>query len=400
MRLQCSRSTVGWIFGVVLPLAVLPAVLLSSCTKPKRVVRATRQGPADEDFRDARTQIMLGNFEEAAESMRKLNARNDVPAGLQDWVMIYGGLTELLLGREKEARPLFAQLAERSAAARGSGKLAPFLYDLGIAMSGDTPVPSKVAPRYDVGTYEAIGLYLLGLKDENLDSMDEAVDFYRQFATANATGPELWTGFNQEIKKLRQTALDICEYEETVDAATKSRATAATEGAIEKAVNEAKAARQRIKRQGKLLAALDVQLGDKATALAAQDDADAEAFPLAKAKWAELEAKYEFSEARRAIFDAKLTTTKRKREQETMASRAGYLDQFKFFFLLEFRNEGYAKPVALKNGETVEGGIAKMDDTRMYLRVSGGEKAVLWSEVSPESRACPIPVDSGHALDS
>ncbi len=328
---------------------------------------------------------MDGDLAGGAEAMKRLNARNDIPAALQDWVLIYGGMAELLVGREKEARNIFGQLAERNAAARTTGKLSPFLYDLGIAMSGEGPVPSHVASRYDRGDHEAIALYLFGLKDESLSAPEDAITFYRQFSTASARGPDLWIGFNTELKKMRQTAIDICEYEELVDAATKSRTAAASDGAVEKAVDEARAVRQRIKRGGQLIAALDAQLGSKTEVMAAQDDADAEAFPAAKAKWKELASKFEFGEARRAIFEAKLTTPKRKKEQELMASQAGYLDQFKFFLLLELRNDGYPKPVTLRNGDAVEGGISKLDDSFVYLRTGSGEKSVPWRELSPES---------------
>ncbi len=386
-----KRATTAWISGLFFSLTIFPAVLFSSCKKAPRkpaakpVAPLQKQGPADADFREARADILVGNYADAAARMRRLNARNDVPAALQDWVMIFGGMAELLEGREKEARPLFAQLAERWAASRTQGKLAPFLYDLGIVMSGDATVPGRGASRYDRGNHEAIALYLFALKNENLGALDDAITFYRQFATATALGPELWVGFNPELKRLRQIATDICEYEELVDTATKSRASAASEETIEKAVNEAKSVRARIKHNGKLMASLDPQLVEKKAVMAAQDDADAEAFPLAKAKWMELCAKYEFGDARRAIFEAKLTTTRRKKEQELMASQAAYLDQFKFFLLLEMRDEGYAKPVTLKNGEAVERGIAKLDDSFVYLRTNAGEKQAPWSALAAES---------------
>ncbi len=392
MRLPKPRSTTAWMLGVVLPFAVLSAFCFSSCKKPavktgaKPPAQAAlkRKGPAEDDFRDARGYIFEGDFTAAAEAMRRLNARNDVPEKYQDWVLIYGGMAELLVDREKESRPIFAQLAERHATRRTEGKLSPFFYDLGIVMSSEGTVPGRGASRYDKTNHEAIALFLFGLKNESLGALEDAITFYRQFATAVAMGPEMWIGFNPELKKLRQMATDICEYEELVDSVTKSKTTAASDEAFEKAVKEAKDARARIKWQGKLMAALDPQLGEKKAVMAAQDDADAEIFPAAKAKFTELCAKYEFGEARRAIFEAKLKTSRRQKEQELMSSQAAYLDQFKFFLLLEARDDGYAKPVTLKNGETAEG-IAKMDDSFMYLRMKSAQKQVPWSAVSGES---------------
>lgn len=333
-------------------------------------------------FSAARMRIIAGNFEDAAESMRNLNARTDLPGAIQDWALAYGGLAELLVGREAEARALFAKLA---AGTKETGKVANFLRDLGGKMSGDAPVPGSAASQYDRGNHEALALYFFAVKDESLGALDDAVTLYRQFATAQAKGPDLWNGFNVELRKLRDSTADICEYEELVDAATRSRAAGSGEEAVERAVTEARAVRERLKRESKLLASLDAKLGDKKKAMAEQEGADADVFPAAKAKWAELTANYEFGDAMRAIFEPKLTTTKGKKEQEILASRARYLEQFKFYLVLELRNEGYAKPVFLKSGATVEGGIAKMDDTRMYLRDKAGEKAVKWSEISPES---------------
>ena len=392
MRSQSQRSVNGWTLAVAMAAALFQALLFSSCKKTpptpgakRTVARAADKGPPSEVFSAARSLIVDGDFAEAAEKMRSLNARKDVPPALQDWVLIYGGLAELLVNREEDARPLFAQLAERNASARETGKLAPFLYDLGQAMSGDKPVPDRAASRYDRGNHEALALYLFALKDESLGALDDAVTFYRQFATASAMGPDLWIGFNSQLKKLRDRATDICEYEELVDAATKSRAAATDSGVVERAVEAAKKVRHRIKQDGKLMASLDAQVGDKSKVMAEQDDADAEVFPAAKAKWAELAAKYEFGEAQRAIFEAKLKTDKRIKEQTVLANRAGYLDKFKFYLVLEARNDGYAKPVTLKSGATVADGIARLDDTFIYLRDKSGEKQVRWSEVAPES---------------
>ena len=379
-------------FAAATATAIFSALFFSSCDKAapktvvkKPVVRPEDKGPPSEVFSAARTLILDGNFEEAAAKMRSLNARKDVPAGIQDWVLIFGGMAELLVDHEADARPLFAKLAERNEAARETGKLTPFLYDLGQAMSGEKAVPDRAASRYDRANHEALALYLFALKDESLGSLDDAITFYRQFATAQAMGPDLWMGFNSQLKKLRDRATDICEYEELVDAATKSRAAAAESGAVERAVDAAKKVRQRIKQQGNLMTSLDAQLGDKSKVMAEQDDADKEIFPAAKAKWAEFAAKYEFGEAQRAIFEAKLKTDKRIKEQTALASWAGYLDKFKFYLVLEARNDGYAKPVRLKDGATVEGGIARLDDGLIYLRENGGEKPVPWSAVAPES---------------
>ena len=381
-----QRTAIRW--TAVVALAVCSALIFSSCKKPtvavprKTVARVDRTMAPEDAFRDARSRIGAGDFAEAAEIMRSLNARTDVPASMADWVLAYGGFAELLVDREADARPLFAKLA---AGTKESGKVANFLRDIAGKLSSDAPVPGRAASQYDRGNHEALALYFFALKNEGLGAFDDALTYYRQFATAQAKGPDLWPGFNVELRKLRDSTADVCEYEELVDAATRSRVAGSGEEAVERAVSEARIVRQRIKRESKLLASLDAKLGDKKKAMADQEGADAEVFPAAKAKWTELAESYEFGDAMRAILETKVTTTKSKKEQEILAGRARYLEQFKFYLLLELRNEGWSKPVLLKNGTTVAGGIAKMDDTRMYLREKGGEKAVKWNEVSPES---------------
>jgi hypothetical protein len=378
------------LFTSISLVALLPLLAACDNKRPKPAMKwkppVEKKGPPDLVFSEARSMIFEGDFENAAVNFRALNARTDVPDSIKDWVLLYGGLAELLMGREPESRPLFTELAERTTPERANGKLAQFLHLLGEKMSGEHPVPSKVASSFDRANHEAIALYLLALKNENLGAIDEALTFYRQFATAQVVGPDLWIGFNTQLKKLRQIALDICEYEEAVDTATRERsAKAQNEEAIERAVENAKLVRGRIKQGGKLLAQLDEALGGKAVVMAAADDADESVFPAAKKRWDEAMAKWEFADAQRGIFEAKLKTEKRRKQQDVLNRKADYLEKFKFYLVLEIGSEGYPKPVKIKTGATIPEGIARLDDTRIYLRDKGNETPVLWSDVAPES---------------
>ena len=364
------------------------ALAFAACEKPAPQTggkAAEKDLPPDRLFTEARTKLDTGKYAEAAELLRKANAGRGGAASLQDWMLFYGGFAELLNDREADARALFATLAERTNSDKEAGQLAKFFSDVGTHMSSEKPVPTRVVSTYDRSSYEVLAIYLYALKNESLGALDDAMTFYRQFTTAPANGPEPWMGFNNQLRKFRQQAINLCEYEEYVDAATRARKASADPDVVEEAALAAQNAREKVKQGGKLLASLDERLGGKTKAMAGDDEADAKALPPAKEKYDALVAKYEFAEARGAIFEPKVKSVKRRKEQEALEARAGYLEKFKFYLILEIGPTGYPKPVTLTNGTTVPGGIARFEDTEIQLKDAAGLKSVPWSDVSRES---------------
>ena len=351
--------------------------------KANPTVETVSRMPPAAQFESARTKILTGNYSEAAAILRQLDASGKAPPQLHDWITVWAGLAELMAGREEEARPIFAALAER--ASGEGGKLPAFLADLGKRLSGGEAIPSTITPNYNLLTYEALALFLYALKNEQLGAFDDALTFYRQFTTAAARGAEPWPGFHAQLRHFQQYALNIVEYEDLVDTATRARKRPDAAAEASRALEAAKVVRKRIKQETKLIASLDEALGEKSRMTAEDDEADAKIFPAAKEKWTELAALHDFAGARQAILEPRLKTPKAQKEQDFLAARTGYLEQFKFYLVLELNATGYAKPITLKDGTTVPGGIAKMDDTHIHLQEEGAVKMVLWSEVSPES---------------
>ncbi len=370
------------------------ALFLPACDKsPKAKTKWTppaekkiSTATPESQFSDARAKIAAGKAAEAAEVLRALDAKGTAPVSLQPWITLYAGLAELLAGRETESRPLFAKLAERAAAMgqEGQGKLPQFFADISKRLGGEEPVPIAVASSYNKFNYEVLALFLYGLKNENVGAFDDALAFYRQFTTLSAQGPEPWIGLNSQLLSFRQHANNLLEYEDLVDSATRVKASGDRERA-QRALEAALTARDRVKLEGKLVASLDERLGEKRQMKAADDKVDSDAFPPAKEKYDALMAQNEFAAAKAAITEPKLKSTKLQREQEMLGSRAGYLEQFKFYLVLELSAVGYAKPITLKNGQTISSGIAKCDDKMIYLRGKEDAKPVPWSDVLPES---------------
>ena len=371
--------------------ALLPALFLfSACDKiaPKERAKSPNPGaPAltpEQAFSSARMKIEVGKFADAADLMRQANARPVGSSSLQDWMLFYGGFTELLTAHETDARALFTKLAERTSADKEAGQLAKFLYTAATYLSAEGPVPTKAVSAFDRSNYEVLALYLCGLKNDDVGALTDAMTFYRQFTTTPADGIEPWSGFNAHLKRLRDSVTDVCAYEELVDAATRARKASADSDIANEAAEAARTARERIKIESKLIASLDERFGDKTKAMAVDADEDAKAFPPAKEKYAALAAKFEFADARAAISEPRLKSVKRQKEQDALSIRAGYLEKFKFYLILELANSGYAKPVTLKNGTVVPGGIAKFEDTQITLRDKPAAP-IPWSALDPES---------------
>jgi tetratricopeptide (TPR) repeat protein len=341
--------------------------------------------PSEKLFDDARIRLDAAKYAEAVEFLAKAKAQRDAPASLQDWMLLYQGLAEFLAGHDTEARSLFAELAERTDADKEAGQLAKFFHSAAEPLSAEGPVSPRVVTAFDHASYEVIALYLFALKTESAGVLNDAMTFYRHFTTAPADGPEPFRGFNAQLKKFRQSANDICEYEELVDAATRARKANADPEIVSEAADAALTARERIKRNGKLIASLDERIGEKAKAMAVEVDADTQAFPPAKVQYYELLARCEYAEARNAIFEPHLKSVKKQKEQDLLAARAGYLEKFKFYLVLEIGNTGYSQPVTLKDGKSVSGGIAKFEDKTIQLRDKTGVRTVPWSDLAPES---------------
>lgn len=376
---------------MLMPLSLAGALLFGACKKPaQKGVASTAKKPAaaakvakmppEAQFTEARIKISAGDYEGAAEILRALDLPGRAPAHLAHWVTLWLGMAELLAGHEEAARPVFAALAERTSTE--SGKLAAFLNDLGNRLSGDAPVSSTIVSSYNRATYEAVAFYLCGLKNEQLGAFSEALTFYRQFTTTRAEGSEPWLGFYAQMQQLRKNALDFCEYEEAVETATRARKSQDAEAFAAQALEAAKVVRKRIRRESKLLASLDEALGEKSKMTEAQDAADADVLPAAKEKWAALIAQADYAGARQAILEPRVKSQNAIKEQDRLAARTGYLEQFKFFLVLEITAGGYPGPIALKDGTTVTGGVVRLDDT--HFEFKNGKKAT-WTEVAPES---------------
>jgi len=353
----------------------------------------------DSQFREARSQILAGKYEAASKTLRKLDARTDIAQPLQNWVTFYAGLAELFAGREPEARVLFAKLEDRGPFSNDPGdrKLAAFFVEVGGTLRKEGPVSSTIARNYDKFNHEAVALLAYALKNESIGNLDEALTFYRQFTTSQSKSSEPFIGFNNQLAKYRDFAMNILENQDQFESANKAlTAVNKARTPLEKksALDEAKLARSKITGTGKLTASLDTAIAElepqvvalvtEQTRMVAEDEEfDAKALPEAKAKRAALMAQAKFAEAKEAIMEPTLRTEKGRTEQDMLARKSAYLDNFKYN-LIQDLPKGYSQPIKFKNGATAAA-VAKLDADAIHIRDGSVVKPVPWSEVSPES---------------
>lgn len=378
---------------------LLGTPLLTSCDKliPKVPLENTSKLPPDVLFRDARALIIDGKPAEAAKALRKLDERDDIAQPTHNWVTLYAGLAELLAGHDEESRKVFAKLVERGpfSTEGGSRKLADFFTEIGQRMSSEGRISSKISSRYERTNYQALALFLYGLKNESVEEFDDAGAFYRQFTTIAPRDPEPWTGFDLQLKSLAYSASRILEYEDLIESAQhalQSETAKSSAEEHEKAVADAKALRKKIKFAGKLTASLDHRMNNlseksekQSEMTAAGAEADAKALPEAKQKWSALAEAFHFQDARSAILEPKLVSAEAKKEQDAIAATTDYLENFKFYLVQEIAASGYTQPLQLKDGASITG-ITKVDDLGAYLKdASGTEKIVPWAQIATES---------------
>ena len=199
------------------------------------------------------------------------------------------------------------------------------------------------------------------------------------------------------MMKLRQTASNVLENQDQFESASKAIfavKTATTPDEKKAALEEAKAARSRIKGAGKLTESLDTAIAaiepkvealvaEQTRTMASDEEHDAKALPAAKAKRAALMALYKFAEAKQAMAEPQLRTEKARAEQELLVRKTAYLENFKYN-LIQDLPKGYPRPITLKNG-AVASGVARLDEQNIHVTEKGQSAPIPWSDISPES---------------
>jgi tetratricopeptide (TPR) repeat protein len=410
-----TRKTRSLLF--VPPLLASLAMLLVSCDQkpaPKTVKKSKKEdkeylAPAEDRFGEARTAMIDGKFDEAAETFGKMAKEEKIRQPLLNWIEFHQGLALLLSGQEEAARSVFARIDDRGLYTKSDPSLAKgqfgddavaeaaFFVKLAHQLRSPEAIPPADANDYDKWTNEGIAYLALGLKDWDLQKYDDAVALFGLFSDVQPNRRVEWADGMPDLKKLKELVVNFAnDYKEFVPA-RKVLDDAKTPEEQIAAVDAAKLARSHMKLTTKFSKSIDetiADMGPKATAMVAEKEraltenttVDDKAMADAKQKRAALLAKFQFNEARQAMQAPRIKTEKARDEQSVLVQKASWLSNFKSQLIEDLNKKGYANPIKTKAGETLAGGVAKADEQQLVLRPAAkGPPVLAWTDLAPES---------------
>ena len=386
---------------IFLPLLLLLAVSCDQqpATPPENAaekVKKKKLGSPDTLFTEARSKMINGQFDEAAEAFAQITAEQKVRQPLLNWIDFHQGLALMLASREDEAQLAFAKIDERGpfTKAGSDAQVANFFVTIAHLLRDKEPIPAAAGKDYDKWSYEGIVTLAFALKDWNLEKYDDATALFRQFGDVAPEKMVEWADGPPDLAKLKDIANNYVNDYNEYTPASKALADATAPEDQQVAIDKAKAARGRMKLTTKLSKSLDATLADlspkvasilaeKSRASSEEIAADTKALTDAKQKRADFIAKFQFTEAHSAIADATLTIEKSKDEQETLAKKTEWLANFKSQLIEDLNKKGYSGPITGKSGAALSDGIVKADDQQVTLHSI--RNPVPWSDISLDS---------------
>lgn len=391
-----------WKFCVLLVVPSLFFGLLTSCDKPAapkpKKEKKPYLGSPEVRFKEARSQMIEGHFNEAAKAFEDISAEPKIREPLKTWIDFHRGLALMLAGKGDEAQAVFGSIEQRGPFTKtgSDAQIAQWFVTISGQLHSKDPIAPTTGKDYDKWSFEGIALLALGLKDWNMEKYDDATALFRQF---NDVAPEKmvdWADGPSDLTKLKEIGdnfvNDYKEFEPANKALVASKEASAEDQMA--AVDAAKAARAKMKLTSKMSETLDgliADIGPKAAAVMAAKSkataeemaADEKALADAKAKRQELMDKFMFADAKTAITDANLKTEKARDEQDLLAKKVSWLANFKSQLIEDLNKKGYAQPIEKKSGDKVLGGVASADEQQLTLKA--GKATLPWSELSLNS---------------
>ncbi len=361
--------------------------------RPDSVAAAKVAGPEfDAAYQKARAQIAGGEATEAATALRALDAKDVAPQPLRNWINMNAGLAFLLANQPEEAKTEFQKVEERGIYSPDPSeqKLATFFVNTAQVASSATPASAALAKDYDKTDHEAFALLLLAVKDWSLGAFDDAGALFEQFQSA--TPGEAYAWLNAYKPLAAGYSADLATYRTLSEKARSG----GDPDAIQKAIDAAKATREKVKPPGKFtekLAELETELAKKLASAqeakamkdAEMEAADAKTLADTLTRVTGLYAGFKFTEAAQLLAAAPLTNEKRKEERDAWAKRTEWLSRFKATMINDINTVGYNQPLRRKTGTAIPAGLRKANDEKAEIVTPYGNVPVPWNEFSVES---------------
>ncbi len=344
------------------------------------------------DFKAARELLIAGKFDRAGVALDELEARPNVPQPLLNWITLHRGLSRLLIGKEPQAREIFAKLEERGAYSQDPAeeKMSSFFVDTAHQLAGAFTIQASIARNYDKSNHQSIALLLFALKDWQMGKFDEAGPLFRQFHSSAPAAPYQWIGDYKEFAT--QYIEAFAEYRE-VSAKLRAANTVEEKRA---AVAMAREAREKISVKGKLAASLDETIQtiedgiltaekEDSEKMAKQEAADTKAIEALRTQMTGLLAQLKFNEARAVANATFVSGEQAKSTQQAELKRADALAKFKNQLIADINAATYPQPIRKKTGGVVAGVATRANDAGLEIRTPYGAAPLSWTECSPDT---------------
>ena len=301
-------------------------------------------------------------------------------------------LAFLLEDKPEEARKEFQKVEARGIYSPDPSeqKIATYFVDMAQAAAGDSPRPAALAKRYDKTNHEAFALLLFAAKDWTLGAHDEAGQFFEAFHSATLDEAYAWLNAYKPIAEAHSASL----------AAYRALAEIARNGgdldALQKALETAKATREKLNPPGKLaekIAAIEAQISqqiaaeEKAKAMknAERDAVEAKTMAETLTSINAFYSAFKFTEAAQLLAATSVTNEKRKVERDAWAKRTEWLLRFKAAVISDINSAGYSQPLRRKNGTPIQFGLRLANDTNATMVTPYGNVPIPWTDLSVES---------------
>jgi len=325
-------------------------------------------------YEAAQRQLIAGKGPQAAESFRALAQDKSTPAPLLQWCILQQGVAELVCDHMDDARATFVSLGSRTYAANdlAGQKLAVFFQSIARAASDDHAVTLADAKEFNVTNYEAISLFVLGLREWALGRYDNAGALLRQFASTSPDGDSAWvTGY----KSLAGEYLaDFTEYREAV-ALLK---TAKKPAAMAQAKADVKKIEAEMRRGKKLASQIETMLNSTDDLLKAAS----KAIDKIRPDLAKLSTEWDFNAAMGLIRKLEVNDDDGTLHEKTVLMRKmQWLIDFEKNLDADVAIRGALAPLKTTD-QSVISGIAGFSEKGVELKTGG---KVEWKKVDPSS---------------
>jgi hypothetical protein len=350
----------------------------------------------EEKYKQARRDIVDGEYSSAVEELRELGEKPDLAQPLGRWITLHEGLGDLLSGYLHESRDIFKKLEASGmySTEKSESEAANFFVNIGRIASGNKAIPPSSAKNFSGDNCEALALFIFALIDWQMSRFDDAGPILHAFLDANPQPPYAWIADYKPIAK--KYADDFDAYKIVADkikdadtAQKKSDALAALRDLNGKLLLpgklQEKLAEMESDLANKTTNALQTEEKNLVAQAASHHARDSALLDAVKAKISSLVAAYQFDDALAAVQPLAVDDPDVLGEKNKLLKKLQWLVKFKVALIADINAQGYPQPVSKRSGPPIAGGTRRADKSQIQVQVPYGVVPVPWNEIAPAS---------------